>query len=559
MAHSSELFDCSICLQLLVDPVTTACGHSYCMACINTFWNTKPNNAGKYSCPQCQTTFKPRPVLQKNTLLANLLEDHKKKTSQSAAADEEEDPASPGDVLCDVCTDKKRKAKMFCLTCLVSYCEAHLQPHLEVAALKKHHLIQASARIKEIICSRHDSRLEIYCRSDGQLLCSLCVVEHKGHDIVKASEEVHEKQKLLDRTRQEVADRVKVSQSKMDQLMDAAHAIRDAAWKECHDFEQQCSEHIALYVHSLEKKCFEMRRKVGELEKTGVDRTKSHFGSLEREVYQLRQMENKLRQLSQTDNPIQFLQDFQALGELPVFTNPQERLDALTEFVTAHKDKLKLICNKEKDESFSHFKDRTTLLIEKFTKKPDMEISSRKDILSRCEHTTLKLDPDTVNACLYVTQTKKEISWGITGQAHPDHPDRFTYYYQALCQTGLQGNHYWEVKWDGGIVEVAVSYKKIHRKGSGKDSCFGHNKLSWKLTCSPSGCTFWHNSLHRGQIPPARSRRLGVHLEYDKGKLSFYSVSSPDRLTLLHQIQTRFTEPVYPGFSVDLGATLEIY
>lgn len=172
--------------------------------------------------------------------------------------------------------------------------------------------------------------------------------------------------------------------------------------------------------------------------------------------------------------------------------------------------------------------------------------------------TELELDPDTVNACLYLTNTKKEISWGITGQAHPDHPDRFTYFYQALCQKGLQGNHYWEVEWDGGIIEVAASYKKIKRKGSGKESCFGHNKLSWKLICSPSGCTFWHNNLHRGQISPARARRLGVHLEYDEGKLSFYSVSSPDRLTLLHQIQTSFTEPVHPGFSVDLGATLTI-
>lgn len=181
-----------------------------------------------------------------------------------------------------------------------------------------------------------------------------------------------------------------------------------------------------------------------------------------------------------------------------------------------------------------------------------------KLVLSSSSDTKLELDPDTVNACLYVTGTKKEISWGITGQAHPDHPDRFTYYYQALCLTGLQGKHYWEVEWDGGIVEAAVSYKKIQRKGSGKDSCFGHNKLSWKLICSPSGCTFWHDNLHKGHIPPVHSRVLGVLLEYDEGKLSFYSISSPDRPTLLHQIQTSFTEPLYPGFTVDLGATLTI-
>lgn len=159
-------------------------------------------------------------------------------------------------------------------------------------------------------------------------------------------------------------------------------------------------------------------------------------------------------------------------------------------------------------------------------------------------------------ACLSLSKSNREIFWGEADQGHPDHPDRFTYYHQALCKQGLNAKHWWEVEWDGGIVELAVSYRGIKRKGSGKDSCFGHNNLSWKLTCSPSGCTFWHNNLHKGQISQVHSRRVRIYLDYEAGKLCFYSVSSS--LTLLHHVQTTFTEPLYPGFSVDLGATLKI-
>lgn len=185
MAYSQELFDCSICLQLLDDPVTTACGHSYCIKCVNTFWDRNNNRGRSYSCPQCRQIFYPRPVLKRNTLLSALVEERRRTSSQTG-----DTYAAPGDVLCDACTGRKTKASMFCLVCLASYCETHLKPHFEVPPLKKHNLVQASARIKDSICGRHDKLLEIYCRTDQQFICLLCVVdEHKGHDTVAVEAE----------------------------------------------------------------------------------------------------------------------------------------------------------------------------------------------------------------------------------------------------------------------------------------------------------------------------------------------------------------------------------
>uniref|UniRef100_A0A8C8IS03 Tripartite motif-containing protein 16-like n=1 Tax=Oncorhynchus tshawytscha TaxID=74940 RepID=A0A8C8IS03_ONCTS len=187
MAENQELFCCSICLDLLKDPVTTACGHSYCMGCIKESWDQDVLK-GVYSCPQCRETFIPRPVLKRNIVLAEVVEKLKKQRLQAAPP-----PAlcyaGPGDVACDFCTGaRKQKALMSCLVCLASYCETHLQPHYESPAFKKHKLVKATAQLQEKICSHHDKLLEVYCRTDQHCICLLCTMdEHKGHDTVSAA------------------------------------------------------------------------------------------------------------------------------------------------------------------------------------------------------------------------------------------------------------------------------------------------------------------------------------------------------------------------------------
>ncbi|XP_076579906.1 NLR family CARD domain-containing protein 3-like [Chaetodon auriga] len=172
----------------------------------------------------------------------------------------------------------------------------------------------------------------------------------------------------------------------------------------------------------------------------------------------------------------------------------------------------------------------------------------------------LKLDTNTVNRNIKLSDNNRTMTYVEKDQSYPDHPDRFDWWPQLLCGTGLTGRCYWEVECRG-RVSVSVSYRRIRRKGDSEECVFGWNDQSWRLYCSDDeGYSVCHNSLitpifssSSSSSSSSVSHRVGVYVDCPAGTLSFYSVSS-DSLIHLHTFNTTFTEPLYPGFGLRISS-----
>uniref|UniRef100_A0A8C1U3I2 E3 ubiquitin/ISG15 ligase TRIM25-like n=1 Tax=Cyprinus carpio TaxID=7962 RepID=A0A8C1U3I2_CYPCA len=237
-------FMCPVCLDLLKDPVAIPCGHSYCKSCITDCWDQEDQKR-VYSCPQCRQTFSPRPDLARNTMLTEVVE-KLKKTRISADC-----YAGAGDVQCEVCTGRKYRAVKSCLMCLNSYCQNQLEQHESLFKGKKHNLTEATGRLQEMICQKHEKLLDVFCCTDQKCICVLCtVIEHKNHEAVSAAAQRTEKQSFQSLSAPpestDVNDDLFSSLVSSDALRESVHQPRDKLEDFCKEELKKISDRVAF-------------------------------------------------------------------------------------------------------------------------------------------------------------------------------------------------------------------------------------------------------------------------------------------------------------------------
>ncbi|XP_020511603.2 tripartite motif-containing protein 16 [Labrus bergylta] len=246
--------------------------------------------------------------------------------------------------------------------------------------------------------------------------------------------------------------------------------------------------------------------------------------------------------LSHTEDHNQFLHDYPSLSPLSESTHsssikirPLRYFEDVTAAVSEFRDKLQDVL-REKWTNISQTVTEVDVLLS------EPQPKTRADFLKySCDIT---LDPNTTSKNLLLSKENKESKFSSKKQPYSNHPDRFTNYDQVLSKESLTGRCYWEVEWIGDGVCVAVAYKNISRAGSLNECGFGHNDQSWVLYCYKNCYDLMHNSVQTPVSGPW-SPRIGVYLDHRAGILSFYSISQT--MTLLHRVQTTFTQPLHAG------------
>ncbi|XP_071385664.1 E3 ubiquitin-protein ligase TRIM39-like [Centroberyx affinis] len=516
---SEKQFQCSICLQVFTDPVTTPCGHNFCQACIQSVWDSSE----VCRCPTCEKPFTPRPEISINTAFKELADVFRKMTVSVSAPPLS--AAEPGEVVCDVCagTSVQLKALKSCLVCLTSYCEAHLEPHQRVATLKLHKLIDPVENLQERMCKKHERLLEMFCRDEQMCVCQFCTeTEHKSHRAVTIEEESGDKRIQMRKTEAEFKQMIQERLTKVEEIKRSLELSRMSSKKET----EESGRLFTSLIRSVEERQAEVNAEIEEKQKAAERRAEELISQLEQEITELQRRNTELEELEHTEDHLHLVQRFPSLSSPPLSRAWSE--------IGVHPD----LC-------VGTVRRAASKLDETLKKELD---SLKEEELKRMQKYAVDvvLDQDTAHPNIVLSADGKQAGRGDLLHILPDNPHRFD---PVLCVLGrrgfLSGRFYFQVAvgtktfWDLGVVKESVNRKGMIT--STPDNGYWTVRLrggdEYRALESPSVL------LHLKEKP----QTVGVFVDYEEGAVSFFDVEA--RSHIYSFTGGSFTERLFPFLS----------
>lgn len=593
-----ESFACPVCLETLKDPATLPCGHSYCLACIQSHWD-KGDSKGEHSCPQCRQVFNPRPSLARSTLLVEAME--KLRTNSL----------------------KQRSFTAASSAPLSMPIYLELQPDTRPQMGSVYPQLPS---VEPRPCLQHGRPLDLFCHEDKECVCEVCCqYGHRGHRVVKLKEERNERQKELVQMQAEVQRRIQETEREVQELPHFARqykALVQALEKESTDLFLELAQNVNQTGTQVSELLSAHEASLGS-------QAEGQLNKLEQEMARLRWKSDELSRMADMQDNICFLKNFllmEPLGQTgatggsvmrreetmvaSIRSVMKELQESIQDLCKASLAKIVTIVNNDPPASATNSaetegpqpagntgqapaqntvydvttdppslpplrpqehqpsKSGGSAFLQASAPPPPLPNPPRQASVTSVELVNpepktrdglLKfrfeptMDPNTVYRHVQLSDGNRKATMRAENLNPPDHPERFQFWRQVLCREPLGGSpYYWEVEWSGQKVSIGVAYKEMERKGSDDKSRLGHNALSWSLYWSGTGFSFWHNNQEK-QLGSPKARRIGVYLDQHAGILAFYSIAN-NKAKLLHRHQQHFTGPLYPGFRFWAGA-----
>ncbi|KAM3859917.1 tripartite motif-containing protein 16 [Diretmus argenteus] len=601
--HSEQEL-CTACSGTLSKDKLAPCGHSICGSCLG--------DKGK-GCPQClQSPEEPEPAggLKQNGTVAEspVIESKEEQTQDSKTAEEikiqedleesedpnkpaedkkeeapqngdekdgvksgekgevkeevkeeevKEEPLGPDDVVCDSCIENPCRALKSCLTCLVSYCEAHLRPHLENPKFQNHRLVEPLRDIERRTCESHKWPLELFCCADACCVCQECVNEdHKGHNTVPVVEARRRIERELREKQTEMVKTVTAAENAINKLQVNTVSIEHSVTDVRGVIESQFAE-LQAVVERAKREVTEILE--GE-EKQALRQAEGIRVHLEQRCAELKKTQTQMEKLSKNKTDVDFLQEYSEWKKetpdisLPgVYIGLMDRLNSFSRVIT---DSTQELCDKLVSSYIDKLKETCkhdkmgikTTVHEIISAKQNMSLpdpKTRDEFLKYAAH--VSFDADSAHKFLRLTEENRKVTNTTPWQhPYPDVPERFENWRQVLATESFYlGRHYFEADISGEGTHIGLTYKSIDRKGQESNSCITGNDFSWCLQWNGRTFSAWHSDVET-PLKVEKCTRIGVYVDYTRGLLAFYGVN--DTMTLIHEYNAEFLEPLYPAF-----------
>ncbi|XP_067226073.1 tripartite motif-containing protein 16 [Chanodichthys erythropterus] len=470
---------------------------------------------------------------------------------------DEEQELGPDEVTCDSCIDRPCRAKKSCLTCMVSYCEAHLRPHLENVKFQSHKLVEPLRDIERRTCETHRGPLELYCCADARCLCQECASEeHRGHNAVPITEARRKIEKELHDKQTDMIKTVTAAENAINKLQVNTVSI-EASVKEVRGVIEEQFDMLLSAVEQVKKEVSEI---LEAEERQALRQAEGIRVHLEQRCTELKKTQSRVEKITKNKHDIDFLQEYSEWKKeavdvsLPgVYIGLMDRLQLFSRVV---KQSTKETCanlltsytNKLKDTCKNDNMGIKTTVYAMIAARQNMSFSNPKTRDEFLKYVTpLTLDADTAHQFLRLTEERKKVTNTTPWQhSYPELPERFEHFKQVLTvESFYLGRHYFEVDMRGEGTHVGLTYKSIDRKGSESNCCITGNNFSWCLQWNGRSFSAWHSDVETPLSSP-KATRIGVYMDYSGGELAFYDVEND--MTLIHKFQAQFLEPLYPAF-----------